>query len=87
MFVLQYEYCGEVFVIKPPEGAERGGHIPGAVHLEHTLTLSKDGTYKSAQELHTLYSSKGITEDKNIFPYCAVGGRSASTWFVLKYLT
>ena len=80
------EYRGEVFMLKPPEGAERGGHIPGAIHLEHTLTLNKDGTYKSAQELQTLYSSKGITGDKNIFPYCAIGGRSASTWFVLKYL-
>jgi thiosulfate/3-mercaptopyruvate sulfurtransferase len=80
------EYCGEVFMMKPPEGLERGGHIPGAVHLEHTLTLNEDGTFKSAEELHTLYSSRGITGDKAIFPYCAIGGRSAYTWFVLKYL-
>jgi thiosulfate/3-mercaptopyruvate sulfurtransferase len=80
------EYHGEVFMMKPPEGTERAGHIPGAVHIEHTLTLNEDGTFKSAQELHTLFSSKGITADKEIFPYCAIGGRSASTWFVLKYL-
>jgi thiosulfate/3-mercaptopyruvate sulfurtransferase len=80
------EYRGEVFMMKPPEGSERGGHIPGAVHLEHTLTLNEDGTFKSAEELHTLYSSRGITADKEIFPYCAIGGRSAYTWFVLKYL-
>lgn len=80
------EYRGEIFMMKPPEGTERGGHIPGAVNLEHTLTLNEDGTFKSADELHALYSSKGITADKQVFPYCAVGGRSASIWFVLKYL-
>ncbi len=80
------EYRGEVFMLKPPEGTERGGHIPGAVHLEHTLALNEDGTFKSAEELHTLYGSQGITADKEVFPYCAIGGRSASTWFVLKYL-
>jgi thiosulfate/3-mercaptopyruvate sulfurtransferase len=80
------EYCGEVFMMKPPQGTERGGHIPGAVHIEHILTLNDDGTFKSAQELHNLYSSQGITAGKQIFPYCAIGGRSAYTWFVLKYL-
>ncbi|WP_315787325.1 sulfurtransferase [Fischerella sp. JS2] len=80
------EYRGEVFMIKPPEGSERGGHIPGAVHLEHTLTLNEDGTFKSVEELRTLYGSRGITADKEVFPYCAIGGRSAYIWFVLKYL-
>ena len=80
------EYCGEVFMMKPPEGSERGGHIPGAVHLEHTHTLNEDGTFKSADELQALYSSRGVTADKEVLPYCAIGGRSAYTWFVLKYL-
>lgn len=80
------EYSGEIFMMQPPQAAERGGHIPGAVHIEHTLSLNADGTFKSAKELHHLYSSKGITADKEVFPYCAIGGRSAYTWFVLKYL-
>ena len=80
------EYCGEIFMIEPPQGTERGGHIPGAIHLEHTLTLNEDGTFKSAKELHALYSNLGITADKEVFPYCAIGGRSGYTWFVLKYL-
>lgn len=80
------EYRGEVFMMKQPEGTERAGHIPGAIHIEHTLTLNEDGTFKSAQELYDLYSSRGITPDKEIFPYCAIGGRSAYIWFVLKYL-
>lgn len=80
------EYSGDVFMEKPPEGEERAGHIPGAVHLEHTLALNEDGTFKSAEELHNLYAQRGITKDKKIIPYCAVGGRSGFIWFVLKYL-
>jgi thiosulfate/3-mercaptopyruvate sulfurtransferase len=80
------EYRGDVFMMKPPEGSERGGHIPGAVNIENILTLNEDGTFKSAEELTTLFSSHGITADKEIFPYCAVGARSAGIWFVLKYL-
>lgn len=80
------EFKGEVFMMKPPEETERAGHIPGAVHIEHIQTLNKDGTFKSFDELQTLLNSKGVTPDKEIFPYCAIGGRSAYAWFVLKYL-
>jgi len=80
------EYRGEIFLTKPPSGTERAGHIPGAIHIEHTLTLNEDGSFKSLHELQTLFSSKGVTPDKEVFPYCAVGGRSAYMWFVLKYL-
>ena len=80
------EYSGEHFLMKPPEGMERAGHIPSSVHLEFIHTLNADGTFKSIDELQALYSSKGITPDQQIFPYCAIGGRSGYTWFVLKYL-
>ncbi|MGF1935653.1 MAG: sulfurtransferase [Nostoc sp. ChiQUE02] len=80
------EYCGEWFFDQPPKEDERTGHIPGAVHLEHILTLNEDRTFKSFNELKNLYNSKGITADKEVFPYCAIGGRSGYTWFVLKYL-
>jgi thiosulfate/3-mercaptopyruvate sulfurtransferase len=80
------EYDGEIFMMEPPKEKERGGHIPGAVHIEHIQTLNEDGTFKSFEELQALYHSKGITPDKEVFPYCAIGGRSAYTWFVLKYL-
>ena len=80
------EYSGEHFLMQPPEGIERAGHIPSSVHLEFIHTLNADGTFKSRDELQELYRSKGITADKQIFPYCAIGGRSGYTWFVLKYL-
>jgi len=80
------EYRSEIFLMKPPEGSERGGHIPNAVHLDHNLTLNEDGTFKSLEELSQLYNSRGITPDQEVLPYCAIGGRSACNWFVLKYL-
>ncbi|MDZ8106143.1 MAG: sulfurtransferase [Nostoc sp. DedQUE12a] len=80
------EYSGELFFMQPPQGTERAGHIPGAVSVYYELALNEDGTFKSVEELQALYSSKNITSDKEIITYCAVGGRSAHTWFVLKYL-
>lgn len=80
------EYNGEIFMQKPPEGRERAGHIPGAIHLEHALVLNEDGTFKPAEELHNLYVQHGITRDKAVIPYCAVGARSGFIWYVLKYL-
>lgn len=70
------EYNSEPFIMKPPQGKERAGHIPGAVHLECTLALNKDGTFKSAKSLHSLYAQQGITKNKQVIPYCAVGARS-----------
>jgi thiosulfate/3-mercaptopyruvate sulfurtransferase len=48
--------------------------------------LNEDDTFKSAEELYALYNSKGITPNKEVITYCAVGARSSHTWFVLKYL-
>lgn len=80
------EYSGEWFFTKPPEGMERTGHIPGAVHISYELALNDDGTFKPIDALQSLYSGKGITADKEAIAYCAVGARSGHMWFVLKYL-
>jgi thiosulfate/3-mercaptopyruvate sulfurtransferase len=80
------EYRGEWFMMSPPAETERAGHIPGAVHLYYESALREDGTFRSADELAALYESKGITADKGAITYCAIGIRSAHTWFVLKYL-
>jgi thiosulfate/3-mercaptopyruvate sulfurtransferase len=80
------EYNGECFMTHPPKGDERAGHIPGAIHVPYEMTLNEDGTFKSVEELQALYQDKGITPDRQIITYCAVGGRSGYAWFVLKYL-
>ena len=80
------EYRGELFLLEPPQGSERGGHIPGATHLYYEAALNEDDTFKSADELAALYASHGVTADKETITYCAVGIRSAHTWFVLTQL-
>jgi thiosulfate/3-mercaptopyruvate sulfurtransferase len=80
------EWRGETFVVAPPRAGERGGHIPGAVHLYYEAALNEDGTFRSAEELTELYRAHGVTADKETITYCAVGMRSAHTWFVLSQL-
>lgn len=82
------EYTGEITAPSeyPTEHAQRGGHIPGAANIVWSQAVNDDGTFKSFEELNTLYQSKGIIPDKNIITYCRIGERSSHTWFVLKYL-
>lgn len=80
------EYRGERFMFEPPQGAERAGHIPGATHIHYEDALAADGTFKPADELAALYAGRGVTADKGTITYCAIGIRSAHTWFVLTQL-
>src|SRR5262249_58215596 len=77
---------GEWFMLEPPKGAERAGHIPGAVHLYYESALNADGTFRPADELSAIYENRGNTPDREAITYCAIGIRSAHTWFVLQYL-
>jgi thiosulfate/3-mercaptopyruvate sulfurtransferase len=82
------EFSGEL--VAPPgyeqEGAQRGGHIPGAHSIPWASAVRDDGTFKSADELRQLYCDKGVTSDKQVTAYCRIGERSAHTWFVLREL-
>ena len=80
------EYRGEIYLQKPPKKHERAGHIPSAVNFYYELAHNDDGTFKTASQLQQLYSDAGVTADRLIIPYCAIGARSAHTWFILKYL-
>jgi thiosulfate/3-mercaptopyruvate sulfurtransferase len=80
------EYRGELFMMEPPKDDERAGHIPGATYLYFEDALNADGAFKSQPELEALYHGKGITPEKEIITYCAVGIRAAHTWFVLTQL-
>ncbi len=82
------EYSGELLAPEnlPQEGAQRGGHIPGAANIPWAQAVREDGTFKPASELRELYQSKGVTPDKAVIAYCRIGERSSHTWFVLQYL-
>ena len=82
------EFSGELIAMPgyEQEGAQRGGHIPTAKNIPWAKAVNEDGTFKSPQELRELYSSQGITADKDIVAYCRIGERSSHTWFVLHEL-
>ena len=82
------EYTGRLLhmVNYPQEGAQRGGHIPGAQNIPWATAANADGTFKSADELRTIYGGKGVTPEKPVITYCRIGERSAHTWFVLTQL-
>jgi thiosulfate/3-mercaptopyruvate sulfurtransferase len=83
------EYTGELIAMPnyPQEGAQRGGHIPGAVNIPwSTAVREQDGTFKPAEELRHIYAGRGVRPEQEVIAYCRIGERSSHTWFVLKYL-
>jgi thiosulfate/3-mercaptopyruvate sulfurtransferase len=69
--------------------ADRGGHIPGSVHL-NWVDLQKDvngiKVVKSEDEIRELLASKGIVPENEIVAHCQTGIRSSYATLVLKGL-
>lgn len=66
--------------------ADRGGHIPGATHLEWTeLQVEVDGAKVLADEktIRDLLQARGITPEKEIIAHCQTGIRSSYATLVL----
>jgi thiosulfate/3-mercaptopyruvate sulfurtransferase len=81
------EFTGEI--LSPPglpETCQRGGHIPGARSITWSKACNDDGSFKSFNELKSLYQNEGISGSKPVIAYCRIGERSSHSWFVLKYL-
>ena len=82
------EYSGEIIAPEgyPQEGAQRGGHIPGAVNVPWAQCVREDGTFKDADALRAVYASQGVVPEREVIAYCRIGERSSHTWFVLTEL-
>jgi thiosulfate/3-mercaptopyruvate sulfurtransferase len=82
------EFSGELVAPEnlPQEGAQRAGHIKGAVNVPWATAVAEDGRFKSAEELQRIYGDKGVDGATETIAYCRIGERSSHTWFVLKYL-
>jgi len=83
------EYSGERTHMPayPDEGALRGGHIPSARSVPWARAAADDGTFRSADELSTIYrDDAAIGEADDVIAYCRIGERSSHTWFVLTHL-
>ena len=80
------EFSGELLAPAnlPQEGSQRGGHIPGAANIPWASAVNaEDGTFKSVDELRSVYGGQGINGDSEVITYCRIGERSSHTWFVL----
>ncbi len=80
------EFSGELLAPEnlPQEGAQRGGHIPGARNIPWAAAVAENGTFKPAAELRAIYG--GENGSNSTIAYCRIGERSAHTWFVLSEL-
>lgn len=67
-------------------GSSRGGHIPGAIHLEWKKNLTEQGTIKRASDLRNMFYRAQIKKGKEIVVHCQTGVRGAQSYFVLRLL-
>ena len=80
------EFTGEILAPPGlPETCQRGGHIPGARNIPWGKACNDDGTFRSFDELKSLYAAEGVDGSKPVIAYCRIGERSSHSWFVLKY--
>ncbi|WP_322761781.1 sulfurtransferase [Frankia sp. Cr2] len=70
----------------PQEQSQRAGHVPTAKNIPWAKTANEDGTFKTNDELTTLYSDAGVDLTQETIAYCRIGERSAHTWFALHEL-
>ena len=76
------EYLGE------DVRAQRGGHLPGAIHFDWTSAIDLYGTGKlrSPDKLQVELDNLGVKKDKVIILYCQSNRRCAHTFIVFKWL-
>ena len=64
--------------------ADRGGHIPDAIHLEWVNNVDEDGRFLPASDLKELYASAYITDELgDIYTLCQTAVRATHSWYVL----
>ena len=76
------EYTGAV------AQASRGGHIPGAKHLEWSSTVRPERVpmFKDADEIGALIGATGAAPDNELITYCQSGARSSHLYFTLRLM-
>ena len=69
-----------------PYGSTRGGHIPGAVHIDWQEFFTGQGTLKDRNALNTLLKRYRIQPHQQIVVYCTGGVRSGMAYYVFRLL-
>jgi len=84
------EYSGERVMEygKFDHGAERGGRIPGAVHLYFKDLLNPDDSYKPPQQLREILNTVGANPEavEEIVCYCRLSHRATLVWMAMTYV-
>jgi thiosulfate/3-mercaptopyruvate sulfurtransferase len=80
------EFNGELVNVPgmPDVGAERYGRIPGSRHLHFSDLLNKDTTFKTPDELRTLFEAQGAYAHTDIVSYCRLSHRATLAYFLMK---
>ncbi|MDH5190875.1 MAG: rhodanese-like domain-containing protein [Gammaproteobacteria bacterium] len=79
---LDEEYTNELLI------TDRGGMIPGAVHLDWMVNINENDHYRLYPDdvLMENFAKIGVVPEKEIIVYCQTHFRSAHTYQVLKHL-
>jgi thiosulfate/3-mercaptopyruvate sulfurtransferase len=64
----------------------RAGHIPAAIHQPVDDLYDQRGAFRDAHELRKVLSAVDFEGDGELITYCTIGGRAATTWYVLTQL-
>lgn len=64
----------------------RGGHVPGAIHLEWTTQLDENGNLLNDEVLQDQLEAAGVSASDTVIVYCQTHQRSAVTYVALKHL-
>lgn len=74
------EYRGET-----PYGENRGGHLPGAIHLHFRELTDSQGRLLPRRQVEALLAGRGIDKKTTVIPYCTGGIRSAWVTAALRH--
>lgn len=68
--------------------AQKGGHIPGAVHYEWTEVMDRERNLRlrPLEDIRRELEKRGITPDKEVITHCQTHHRSSLTWLVGRIL-
>jgi thiosulfate/3-mercaptopyruvate sulfurtransferase len=84
------EYSGERVMEygKFDHGAERGGRIPGAVHLYFRELLNADDSFKSPEQLREILNGVGANpqQAEEIVCYCRLSHRATLAWTTMTHV-
>ena len=82
------EYSGELLAPRhlPQEGAQRGGHVPGAANIPWATAVKRTAPSSAPRTCSAPLRRQGRHPGQATIAYCRIGERSAHTWFVLTEL-